>query len=187
MMKKYAAGLHAYDLGFRREYERLQQENLDTTTKAGLRRVVVACGRCQPKWREHASLVGGGFEVLHGVEYLGCRVTGGKLKSPNPFEKSYLSRLLPLGARLRHTRSAARGFGGHPGVEVVEMRGNQRWAWCCGGGGDVPEADPSRAKWSATDLMREAKDTGAELILPSTRYASARSMRLNSLLCRPKI
>src|SRR5918995_283092 len=37
-------GLHAYDLGFRREYERLQQENLDTITKAGVRRVVIACG-----------------------------------------------------------------------------------------------------------------------------------------------
>ena len=55
-----------------------------------------------------------------------------------------------------------------PGVELVEMERNQRWAWCCGGGGGVPEADPDLAQWSATDRMREAKNTGAELVLTSS-------------------
>ena len=55
-----------------------------------------------------------------------------------------------------------------PGVEVVEMKRNQRWAWCCGGGGGVPEADPDLARWSATDRLREAKETGAELVLTSS-------------------
>jgi heterodisulfide reductase subunit D len=51
---------------------------------------------------------------------------------------------------------------------LVEMPRNQRWAWCCGGGGGVPEADPELAHWSATDRMREATATGAELILTSS-------------------
>ncbi|HYY24409.1 MAG TPA: heterodisulfide reductase-related iron-sulfur binding cluster, partial [Candidatus Udaeobacter sp.] len=55
-----------------------------------------------------------------------------------------------------------------PGVELVEMERNQRWAWCCGGGGGVPESYPELAQWNAEDRMREAKATGAELVLTSS-------------------
>ncbi|HEY2917804.1 MAG TPA: (Fe-S)-binding protein, partial [Candidatus Binatia bacterium] len=55
-----------------------------------------------------------------------------------------------------------------PGIQLVEMERNQRWAWCCGGGGGVPEADPQLAQWSAADRMREAAATGAGLILTSS-------------------
>ena len=55
-----------------------------------------------------------------------------------------------------------------PGVRVVEMKRNQRWAWCCGGGGGVPEANPNLARWSATDRLRELKETGHELVLTSS-------------------
>jgi heterodisulfide reductase subunit D len=54
------------------------------------------------------------------------------------------------------------------GLELVEMQRNQRWAWCCGGGGGVPEADPDLAQWTAADRMREAKASGAELVLTSS-------------------
>jgi Fe-S oxidoreductase len=50
----------------------------------------------------------------------------------------------------------------------VEMERNRRWAWCCGGGGGVPEADPGLAQWSAADRLREAQESGAELILTSS-------------------
>jgi Fe-S oxidoreductase len=55
-----------------------------------------------------------------------------------------------------------------PGVELVEMERNRRWAWCCGGGGGVPEAYPELAQWNAADRLREAQDTGAELVLTSS-------------------
>jgi Fe-S oxidoreductase len=55
-----------------------------------------------------------------------------------------------------------------PGVELVEMARNRRWSWCCGGGGGVPEAYPELAQWNAEDRMREAKATGAELMLTSS-------------------
>ena len=55
-----------------------------------------------------------------------------------------------------------------PGIQLVEMGRNRRWAWCCGGGGGVPEADPELAQWNAADRMREARETGAELVLTSS-------------------
>jgi Fe-S oxidoreductase len=48
------------------------------------------------------------------------------------------------------------------------MERNRRWAWCCGGGGGVPEADPDLAQWSAADRLNEAARTGAELVLTSS-------------------
>ena len=61
-------GLYAFDLGFRREYERLKDDNLATLTQAGVKKVVVACGSCQRIWREYAKEARG-LEVMHGVEY----------------------------------------------------------------------------------------------------------------------
>ncbi len=120
-------------------------------------------------WREHARLVGGGLQILYGVEYLDAALRAGKLKIAKPIRKKLTyhdSCHLGRGCGIYEApRAVLRAI---PGVEVVEMRRNQRWAWCCGGGGGVPEADPSLAQWSATDRMREAKDTGAELILTSS-------------------
>jgi len=48
------------------------------------------------------------------------------------------------------------------------MGRNRRWAWCCGGGGGVPEADPELAQWCASDRMREAAATGAQVMLTSS-------------------
>jgi Fe-S oxidoreductase len=48
------------------------------------------------------------------------------------------------------------------------MARHQRGAGCWGGGGGVPEAYPELAQWNAEDRMREAKETGAELVLTSS-------------------
>jgi Fe-S oxidoreductase len=162
-------GLHAYDLGFRREYERLQQENLAVITQGGVRRLVVACGSCRRIWRENAKVGAADLEVLHGVEYLDAALRAGQLKITKPIRKKVTyhdSCHLGRGCGIYEApRTVLRAI---PGVEVVEMTRNQRWAWCCGGGGGVPEADPNLAQWSATDRMREAKETGAELVLTSS-------------------
>ena len=177
-------GLYAFDLGYRREYERLRQENLATITKAGVRRVVVACGSCQRIWREHAKLADVNFEVLHGVEYLESALRIGKLKFTKPIPKKVTyhdSCHLGRGCGIYQApRAILRAI---PGLELVEMERNQRWAWCCGGGGGVPEADPDLAQWSATDRMREAKASGAELILTS----SALCQRSFSALKQPAL
>ena len=162
-------GLYAYDLGFRREYDRLENENLDTIKEAGIRKVVVACGSCQRIWRQYAKKAEPQIAVLHGVEYVEDLVQTGRLK---------FSKTVPKKVTYHDSCHLGRGCGVYqaprailrsiPGVELVEMERNQRWAWCCGGGGGVPEAYPELAQWNAQDRMREAADTGAELVLTSS-------------------
>jgi heterodisulfide reductase subunit D len=162
-------GLYAYDLGFRREYDRLENENLDAIKEAGIRKVVVACGSCQRIWRQYAKKAQPQIAVLHGVEYVEDLVKTGRLK---------FSKTVPKKVTYHDSCHLGRGCGVYqaprailrsiPGVELVEMERNQRWAWCCGGGGGVPEAYPELAQWNAQDRMREAADTGAELVLTSS-------------------
>jgi Fe-S oxidoreductase len=52
-----------------------------------------------------------------------------------------------------------------PGVELVEMSRAKEYAWCCGGGGGVPESDPDFAAWTARERLAEAQATGAEAII----------------------
>ena len=162
-------GLYAFDLGFRREYERLKDDNLATLKNAGIERVIVACGSCQRIWREYAKEAGADIQVIHGVEYVEQLVQAGRLKFTKPVGKKvtyhdscHLGRGCGVYAAPRTILRAI------PGIQLVEMGRNQRWAWCCGGGGGVPEADPELAQWNAADRMREARETGAELVLTSS-------------------
>ena len=177
-------GLYAYDLGFRREYDRLEEENLATLKKAGIRRVVVACGSCQRIWRQYAKRTGPELEVVHGVEYVERALRAGRLK----FEKTVRKKVT-----YHDSCHLGRGCGVYeaprtilrsvPGLELVEMERNQRWSWCCGGGGGVPEAYPELAQWSTEDRLGEAEQTGAELVLTSSalcqrRFTDARQSRM---------
>ena len=162
-------GLHAYDLGFRAEYDRLQEENLAMIKGAEAREVVVACGSCQRAWREHAKVAESGFKVFHGAQYVAGLVNSGRLKFTRTISKKvtyhdacHLGRGCGV---YEEPRTILRAI---PGVELVEMARNRRWSWCCGGGGGVPEAYPELAKWNAEDRMREAKESGAEIMLTSS-------------------
>jgi len=167
--KEKCCGLYALDLGFRREYERLKAANLETIAKASIKKVVVACGSCQRIWREYAKQSELEFQALHGVEYVHQLMQSGRLKFTKRIDKKVTyhdSCHLGRGAGVYdEPRSILRTI---PGVHLVEMDRNRRWAWCCGGGGGVPEADPELAQWSAGDRMREAAATGAELVLTSS-------------------
>ena len=162
-------GLYAFDLGFRREYDRLENANLSSIEAAGIRKVVVACGSCQRIWRQYAKKAEPQIAVLHGVEYVEDLLKTGRLK---------FSRTVPKKVTYHDSCHLGRGCGVYqaprtilrsiPGIVLVEMERNQRWAWCCGGGGGVPEAYPELAQWNARDRLREATDTDAELLLTSS-------------------
>jgi len=162
-------GLYAFDLGFRREYERLKGENLALVKSAAVKRVVVACGSCLRSWREYGKEAGGDFEVVHGLEYVERLVQAKKLRFTTPVRKKVVyhdSCHLGRGCGVYNApRNILRAM---PGVELVEMARNRRWAWCCGGGGGVPEADAELARWNATERMREAAASGAEIVLTSS-------------------
>jgi Fe-S oxidoreductase len=162
-------GLYAFDLGFRRDYERLREVNLATIRAAGIKKVVVACGSCRRMWREYEKTGELGNQTLHGIEYVDQAIQAGRLT----FTKQVNQRVTyhdscHLGRGVGVYDPPRRILNAIPGLQLVEMGRNRRWAWCCGGGGGVPEADPALAEWSARDRIAEAASTGADLILTSS-------------------
>ena len=162
-------GLYAFDLGFRREYERLKDLNLATVQSAGVAKVVTTCGSCHRIWREHTKSEEVGFKVLHGIEYVDQLAASGRLKFTRAITKKVTYHdSCHLGRGAGVYEAPRRLLKAIPGVELIEMPRNRRWAWCCGGGGGVPEADPELAQWSANDRAMEALATGAEVMLTSS-------------------
>ena len=167
--RESCCGLYARDIGFRDEYVRLQEENLKIIKQAGIRTIVTACGSCRRIWRDYPKEEMQGVNVMHAVEYLEKLVQDGRLKFTQAIEKKVTYHdpcHLGRGSGVYEApRNILRAI---PGVELVEMPRNRRWSWCCGGGGGVPEAFPDLARWNAEDRLREAKETGAELVLTTS-------------------
>lgn len=162
-------GLYAFDLGFRDQFERLKEENVAMLSRCGVKKLVVSCGSCYRIWREYTTAAGWIIEVVHGVQFIEQLISAGRLRFNKPVRQTvtyhdscHLGRGAGVYDAPRKILQAV------PGVRLIEMPRNRRWAWCCGGGGGVPEADPELAQWSAQDRLGEAATAGAELVLTSS-------------------
>ncbi|OLS13313.1 MAG: hypothetical protein RBG13Loki_3096 [Promethearchaeota archaeon CR_4] len=59
-----------------------------------------------------------------------------------------------------------------PGLKLVEMERNQGYAYCCGAGGGVKAAFPDFAVFTAKNRLKEAKKTGAELLISACPFCA---------------
>ena len=95
--------------------------------------------------------------------YLGRR--SDPYKPPFPGSKDYrpvsMSRTGQLGI-YEEPRAIIKAI---PGVELVEMDRIRGYAWCCGGGAGVPQAYPELTEDTSKARIREAKLTGAKVIV----------------------
>jgi Fe-S oxidoreductase len=60
-----------------------------------------------------------------------------------------------------------------PGLEFVEMPRIREYAFCCGGGGGVPEAFPELARRTALHRLEEAASVGAECLITACHHCRA--------------
>ncbi len=56
------------------------------------------------------------------------------------------------------------------GLRIVEMHRIREYAYCCGGGGGVPDAHSQVAQAAATQRVDEARDVGAELLVTACQH-----------------
>jgi Fe-S oxidoreductase len=57
-----------------------------------------------------------------------------------------------------------------PGLKFIEMHRKREYAYCCGGGGGVPEAHPNVARSAAIQRVDEARDVGAETLVTACQH-----------------
>ncbi len=56
------------------------------------------------------------------------------------------------------------------GLDFTEMFRTREYAYCCGGGGGVPEAFPELAHSAAAHRLEEASDVGAECLVTACHH-----------------
>jgi Fe-S oxidoreductase len=65
-----------------------------------------------------------------------------------------------------------------PGVTLIEYQGQDS---CCGGGGGVASSRPEVAERMARDRVREARDTGADVLLAPCPFCVVNLRRVGGL------
>jgi len=68
-------------------------------------------------------------------------------------------------------------LGAIPGLNLVEMHRIREYAYCCGGGGGVPERHPNVSRSAALQRRDEARDIGAEILVTACQHCR------NNLTC----
>jgi len=64
-----------------------------------------------------------------------------------------------------------------PGLRFIEMYRIREYAYCCGGGGGVPDVHPNVARSAATQRVDEACDVGATILVTACQHCRQNLMR----------
>jgi len=169
-------GGRAYELGYRGEFTKYAESNIEAWTAAGVKTIVTSCSDCYMTLKRRYPELGSKFEVIHIVEFIDRLIKEGKLKFTKtiPMTVTYhdpchLGRRSdvyvpgkPIEGIFDPPRDVIRSI---PGVELVEMERIREYAWCCGAGCLVREVYPDFSAWTASERIEEAKTTGAEALV----------------------
>ncbi|MFC1971895.1 (Fe-S)-binding protein [Chloroflexota bacterium] len=169
-------GGRVYEMGYRGEFAKYAENNIDAWNRAGVKTVITCCSDCYCAIKRRYPEIGSTFEVLHMVEFMDKIIKEGKLKLTKevPMKVTYhdpchLGRRTdvyvpgkPIEGVFEPPRDILRSI---PGLELVEMERIREYAWCCGSGCRVREDYPDFNAWTAGERIEEAMSTGAEALV----------------------
>jgi len=166
-------GTKAWDMGYRGEYKKYAENNVDAWSNAGVKTVITACSDCYYAFKR---LYPEKFEVYHIVEYIDKLIKEGKIKFTktipmtvtyhDPCHLGRRSNVYEPGKAIMGVYDPPRDIlKSIPGIKLIEMYRIKEYAWCCGAGGGLREAYPERSAWTANERITEAVSTGAEAIV----------------------
>jgi heterodisulfide reductase subunit D len=144
------------------------EHNIREIEKTGAELVVTSCSGCYRMLKEvyrDRFKMDYGFEVVHSPVYVMDLIKKGELTLEKPVNKKvtyhdpcHIGRHMGIYEPPRELLQSI------PGLELVEMPRNRHNAWCCGAGGGVKSSFKELASFAATERLREAVATGAEIL-----------------------
>ncbi|MFC1900671.1 (Fe-S)-binding protein [Chloroflexota bacterium] len=200
--EEYCCGAPMWRTGQREAAVEQADHNIEALKKQGIKTVITGCAECYGTFKGfYPRIAKLDFEVLHITEVIHKLLQEKKLKLKNGTTMKVTYHDPCLLGRLSELYVPWEGeikpFGYHdppkqfnrgtygiydapreilkaiPGIELVEMTRNEENAFCCGGGGGVPEAFPDFALWTAKERLGEARSTGAEAIVSSCPFCQS--------------
>lgn len=154
--------------GNRELAEKIILHNVEALKAAGAKRVITSCAGCYHALKsEYPEIIGElPFEVVHSSEVFAQLIEEGTLKpEKNVDEKVTYHDPCHLGRHEGVYEQPRKIIEAIPGADLVEMKRNQKNAWCCGGGSIVSTAFPELTSEIAADRVEEAKGTEASTII----------------------
>ncbi|MFP4474366.1 MAG: (Fe-S)-binding protein [Desulfatibacillaceae bacterium] len=162
-------GNDALACGERDLFEDLARHNIEEFTKRGVRRVICVSPHGFNALRNHYPALGSPAQAFHYTQVLALLSGSAKWRTDAPEITVTYHDPCYLG-RHNHEYDAARmALKNAPGVKLVEMVRKRQNALCCGGGGGNVFTDmvSGGAENSARVRVREALDTGADVLAVS--------------------
>jgi len=158
-----------YQLGFRKEAERLVKENAEAINKTECEVIITSDANEYLAFKREYPRLGASLnsniKIMHTTEYINSLLQENKLslskeinKSITYHDSSSLGRYLGVYEPPREVIKAI------PGVKFKEMRWNEDKARCCGASGGLLFTHPEIAAKAAENVIDEAIEIGAEII-----------------------
>ncbi|MEX2705047.1 MAG: (Fe-S)-binding protein [Candidatus Freyrarchaeum guaymaensis] len=161
-------GMHPYWDGEVKLTADIAKSNIEIFRKTGAKRIVTACAGCYSTFKNaYPELVDNfDFELVHFSELLLDLIKEGKIKlrETGPLKVTYHDPC-HLGRHSGVYDAPRAVIESIPGVELVEMEHSREDSNCCGGGGGYFTAFPENAVRIAEKRVREAEETGADVLV----------------------
>ena len=161
-------GMHPYWDGEVKLTADIAKSNIEIFRKTGAKRIVTACAGCYSSFKNaYPELVDNfDFELVHFSELLLDLIKEGKIKlrETGPLKVTYHDPC-HLGRHSGVYDAPRAVIESIPGVELVEMEHSREDSNCCGGGGGYFTAFPENAVRIAEKRVREAEETGADVLV----------------------
>ena len=156
--------------------EELMNHNIEALKKLGTKTVFTACAGCyRTLKKDYPEILGKDlpFGVKHITEILIEMLNNNEIPfKPEEGQKIKVTYHDPchLGRHMDFYEIPREVIAKIPGVELIEMKRNQKHAWCCGAGGGVKSQFPELAKDIAKERIKEAVKSGADILTTSCPF-----------------
>ncbi|MHA2290101.1 MAG: (Fe-S)-binding protein, partial [Promethearchaeota archaeon] len=150
----------------------LMNHNLAALKEAGIETIVFSCAGCYKTFKETYSQYGGetNCQISHITEYLADFLQTNKVKLKKFPKTITYHDPCHLGRHSNVYEAPREVLKQVPGLKLVEMERIKENAWCCGAGAGVSSAYKDFAYWTASQRLKEAKSTEAEILTTSCPF-----------------
>ncbi len=170
--EEFCCGATVFNLGCMEDFKKVAAKNIETLNSLEVERVVTSCAGCYSILRHvYPEVSKVEFQVIPFVEYLQELIERGRLRLNNELQAKvtyhdpcHLGRYSGVYDAPREVLKAI------PGLKLEEMGRIREKSWCCGAGAGVKTAFPDFAMWIGEQRVKEALDTGAEILASSCPF-----------------